>query len=339
VKVAIANFSPRVDAALDYEALWAEAELPAPRPRATLFEQELDWGFHVRALGVYLLDRGIADEVEFWNYDEPRSVSYGGTGILRVTTHNEADLEAYLERFGAPDLFVNYGRNGHGILAALEGRSFRVHVPCLRSGLDREENFGAECYLVDGPEYLDARSMLYVPVVNTQRLRSDGRPPVRDFVYLAAAYHGKRHDIAVAAARATRLTGHFHPVEPGQVDLAGAAITTSAWDEGDLVALLSGSRIAIYPGDDTSNPAGIWECIAAGLPIVVNSEIRGGKHAVVSGVTGELAAPEEFGAAMEHVLANRSAYRPREHLEEHWDTVRMLEEQLAFFDRMGFACS
>ena len=65
----------------------------------------------------------------------------------------------------------------------------------------------------------------------------------------------------------------------------------------------------------------MWECVAAGLPIVVNEDIVGGKHLVVPGVTGELAPPDRFREVMEEVLAERDSYRPREHFESEWDTV------------------
>jgi hypothetical protein len=68
-------------------------------------------------------------------------------------------------------LFVDYGGEGQSVLELLEGRCFRVHVPCLRNGSDGATNSGAECYLVDGEEFLDERSMLYVPVVNTQKIK------------------------------------------------------------------------------------------------------------------------------------------------------------------------
>jgi hypothetical protein len=207
----------------------------------------------------------------------------------------------------------------------------------LRAGLSRLTNFGAECYLVDDERYLDKRSMLYVPVVNTRRIAPNGRAPERDFLYLASAYEGKRHDIVLSAARATGLTGHLHPVRADALDLGGARVTTSDWDERDLVELLATSRIAVYPGDMTSNPAAIWECIAAGLPIVVNAAIEGGKYAVIPGVTGELAKERTFRAAMLDVLAHRDAYRPRQYFEAHWDTIATLEQYLAFFARMGWS--
>ena len=54
------------------------------------------------------------------------------------------------------------------------------------------------------------------------------------------------------------------------------------------------------------------------------------------GVTGELAPPRRFREVMEHVLADRARYRPREHFERAWDTVATLESYLAFFERMGW---
>src|SRR5262249_5704219 len=161
------------------------------------------------------------------------------------------------------------------------------------------------CYLVDDPRFLDERSMLYVPVVNTRRICPGQAPRRRDFIYLANVRPGKRHDILLRAVRGTELTGHLHPVKPGELDLSGTRITTSAWDEEPVPDLLQSSRIAVYPGDRTSSPAALWECVAAGLPIVVNEEIQGGRHVVVPGVTGELTSPAQFREAMRSMLANR----------------------------------
>jgi glycosyltransferase involved in cell wall biosynthesis len=80
----------------------------------------------------------------------------------------------------------------------------------------------------------------------------------------------------------------------------------------------------------------MWECVAAGLPIVVNANIRGGRHLVVPGVTGELAAPEDFRAVMVRVLADRDRYRPREYFMAHWNPRTILERYVAFFQRMGW---
>jgi hypothetical protein len=336
MKVVISNFSAPVERALDFRAYWARHEMPPPRPRASLFEQRVDWGFHIYAIGLYLLEKGIADSVEFWDYSEERRTFYLSNGILKVTLFNASDVAAYLDRYGDPDLFVNYGWYGHPVLALLEGRCFRVHVPTLRRRGSRQDNYGAECYLVDSEEFLDSRSMMYVPVVNLTKFRPGNLPKERDFVYLASHYAGKRHDILLDAVRGTELTGHLHPVDGAKLDLAGTRITTSDLNERDVVELLQTSRIAVYPGDHTSNPAAMWECVAAGLPIVMNERIAGGKHLVVPGVTGELAAEATFRDTMRRVLRDADRYRPREYFETHWDTVAVLESYLAFFSRMGW---
>jgi glycosyltransferase involved in cell wall biosynthesis len=335
-RVAIANVTNPVPHRLDFDALWAAHELPRrPAHRDTLFEQPVDWGFHIYALGVHMLDRGLARHVEFWDYAPRRSTVYHRNGVLKVRFFNEADVAAYLRRHGPPDLFINYGRTGRPLLELLAGQCFRVHVPCTRAACERDGNSGAECYLVDDAAYLDDRSMLYVPVVNTRRICPAAVPPVRDFIYLARVYDGKRHDLLLRAVDGTELTGHLHPVEPGQLDVRNPNITTSAFGERDVVELLRSSRIAVYAGDRTSNPAAMWECVAAGLPIVVNAAIRGGKHLVVPGVTGELASEDDFLATMRRVLARRATYTPRRHFEAAWDTIATLEGYLSFFRRMG----
>jgi hypothetical protein len=80
----------------------------------------------------------------------------------------------------------------------------------------------------------------------------------------------------------------------------------------------------------------MWECVAAGLPIVVNENIKGGKHLVVPGVTGEFASEYNLYGVMKHVLANLDSYRPREYFMENWDTVSTLEKYLSFFRKMGW---
>jgi glycosyltransferase involved in cell wall biosynthesis len=336
MRVIISNFSKPIDKTIDFKSYWANHAKPERGKRLSLFEYKADWGFHIYSLGVYLMDTGIADEIEFWDYSETKSSSYHPYGILRVMFYNERDIMAYLDRYGYPDLYINHGRYGVPILQHLEGRCFRVHVPALRTGLSRQDNFGADCYLVDSEEYLDRRSMLYVPVVNTTKIHPIGCEKKRDFIYLAVSHPDKRHDILLKAVRGTELTGHLHPVDRAKLDLAKANVTATGLNEVDVGDLLQTSRIAVYPGDNTSNPAAMWECVAAGLPIVVNEKIKGGKHLVVPGVTGEFASENNFYEVMKHVLASLPSYRPREYFMENWDTVYMLEKYLSFFRDMGW---
>jgi hypothetical protein len=335
VRIVISNFSPPIDGDDDYAEAWSSTLLPdPPASRFRLFEQPFGWGFHLYSIGVHLMDQGVADRVEFWDYEPVRHMSYLRNGVLKVAFHNARDVAAYLDRFGPPDLFVNHGVQGAPIVRMLAGRTFRVHVPTLRTVDDPLPD--AECYLFDAVEQLDDRSMLYIPVVNTAVIRPGTAHPERDFIYLAWPHAEKRHDIVVDAVRGTQLTGHFHPVRAAALDLTGTRITTSEEDARDVVELLQRSRIAVYPGDWTSNPAAMWECVAAGLPIVMNNAIAGGKHLIVPGVTGELAEEDRFLDVMRDVLANRSRYSPREYFEEHWDTVKLMEEYLAFFRGMGW---
>ncbi len=336
MKVIIANFSRPINKTIDFKSYWANHTKPERGKRLSLFEYKADWGFHIYSIGVYLMDVGIADEVEFWDYSEERTVSYHTFGVLRVMFYNEIDIMAYLDRYGYPDLYINHGRHGLPILKCLEGKCFRVHVPALRTGLDCQDNFGADCYLVDSEKYLDSRSILYIPVVNTKKLYPINCEKKRDFIYLATLHPNKRHDILLKAARGTELTGHLHPVDRTKVDLTNANVTTTDLNEVEVVDLLQTSRIAVYPGDNTSNPAAMWECVAAGLPIVVNENIKGGRHLVVPGVTGEFASEDNFYDVMKHVLANLHSYRTREYFMENWDTVYMLEKYLSFFRRMGW---
>jgi hypothetical protein len=336
MKVVISNFSKPLKSSIDFGSFWRNHEKPNRVKRVSLFDQEPDWGFHIYALGVYLMDLGIADEVEFWDYTEERSTRYLANGLLKVTLHNDEDAKAYLERYGFPDFYMNHGKEGLPMVQYLNGKCFTVHVPALKSGLRRLDNYGADCYLVDSEEFLDERSMMYIPVVNTKKIFPLPVEKERDFIYLAANYLGKRHDIVINSVRGTNLTGHFHPVDASELDLRGTNISTSRWNEVDVVHLLRTSRFAAYPADNASSPAAMWECVAAGLPIILNEKLRGGKHLVVPGVTGEIASEENYYEAMRHVLSNLHKYRPREYFEEHWDTVKTLNKYLSFFERMGW---
>jgi hypothetical protein len=335
MRVVIANLSKPIERDLDFRAYWQQHEMPPREPRLTLFEQPHDWGFHIYSIGVHLMDLGEADRVEFWDYSEQREAHYLSNGMLRVAFYNDDDVSAYLEQTGDPDLFINHGPEGVGLLEMLAGRCFRVHVVLAQWG---RRDADAECYLVDTEDMLDERARLYLPVVNTAQISPSATPKERDFVYLASVYEGKRHDLLLDAVRGTELTGHLHPVDdPSLLDLSDTRVTTSAFNEIDVVELLRSSRIAVYPGDKTSNPAAMWECVAAGLPIVMNEDIVAGKHLVVSGVTGELAPPDRFREVMEEVLARRDSYGPRKHFESEWDTVATIEGYLDFFEQMGWA--
>jgi hypothetical protein len=109
VKVVIANFSAPVITTSDASAFWVRHEPPPRRRGLSLFEQPAGWGFHITAIGVYLRDRGMADAVEFWDCADRRGTSYLPNGVLRVTFYHEDDVAAYLDRYGVPDLFLNYG--------------------------------------------------------------------------------------------------------------------------------------------------------------------------------------------------------------------------------------
>jgi hypothetical protein len=248
---------------------------------------------------------------------------------------NEEDIAAYLEVHGFPDLYNNHGRFGHPILKLMENHCFRVHVPAMRLGMDREDNYGAECYLVDDEQFLDHHSMMYVPVVNTKRICPIDCEKLRDFIYLAANYGSKRQDILLNAVRGTELTGHLHPVDASRLDLSNTHVTTSGWNARNVIELLRTSRLAVYPGCD-SNAASMWECVAAGLPMVMNRDNLGGKHLVVPGVTGEFASDQEFYKVIKHVLANLDAYQPRDYFEKHWNTITILEQYFSFFVKMGW---
>lgn len=344
VRVVIANFGkPGETTAAEYHSYWAETPRPVREQSLPLFEYKVDWGFHIMALGIHMMDKGIADEVEFWNYAQDdgvtwhkRGMSYHYMGVLRVNFVNEHDVAAYIRRYGVPHLFINHGRNGVPVLRYLERKCFRVHVPASRYGMTDQANRNAECYLVDAEGFIDGKSMLYVPVVNTKRIFPTGDHPVRDFIYLAWPYRGKRHDIVIDAARAQDMTGHFHPVPEDAFELDRTRISTSQFNAADLVQLMCSSRIAVYPGDNTSNPAAMWECVAAGLPVVVNENILGGHHLVVPGVTGEFASESNFGAVMRTTIDRRDDYRPREYFEQHWSTEAVLDEYLDFFRCHGW---
>jgi glycosyltransferase involved in cell wall biosynthesis len=339
LRIAIANFSEPLPSMMDFRSDWKAFRMPPQRKRRQLFENRPDWGFHIYAPGVYLMDNQLADRVEFWDFSDKPSASYHSNGVLRILFANKEDIAAYLEFSGYPDLFINHGRSGRPVLDLMEGKCFRVHVPALRYGLERQDNWGAECFLVDDEQFLDGRSMMYIPVVNTKQICPNGCEKVRDFIYLAANYESKRHDILLNAFRGTELTGHLHPVDAAKLDLSDTHITASGWDEGDVVELLRTSRMAVYTGECTSNPAAMWECVAAGLPIVMNRSIMGGKHLVIPGVTGELASDTEFYDVTKRVLANLGSYQPREYFEEHWDTIRILDQYLSFFVDMGWPYS
>ena len=65
------------------------------------------------------MDQGVAQRVEFWDYQPKRTIAYLANGVLKVTFRNEDDVAADLDRFGPPDLFINHGVNGVPVLRLL----------------------------------------------------------------------------------------------------------------------------------------------------------------------------------------------------------------------------
>src|SRR5262245_15808456 len=101
MKVVIANFGAPTGQRLDVRSYWEGHVMPPRGPRTSLFEFPVDWGFHLYALGIHLLDKGLADSAEFWDYRPNRGTTYHPCGVLRVWFADEADVEAYLDRYGA----------------------------------------------------------------------------------------------------------------------------------------------------------------------------------------------------------------------------------------------
>src|SRR6516225_6141876 len=62
MRIVIANFGAPLDRALDFDEYWRAHTMPPRREkRLSLFEQRVDWGFHIYSIGVYLMDQGLAD--------------------------------------------------------------------------------------------------------------------------------------------------------------------------------------------------------------------------------------------------------------------------------------
>ncbi len=339
MKVVISNFGVEVfpQEPLDYEAQWRTIERPPAPRRKRLFELEHDWGFHIFSIGVHLLDCGLADEMEFWNFAPDRRFFWHDYGFFWMNFHNSNDLAEYLKTSGPPDLYIQHGGiAGSGVLQMLEGLSFRVNVAALRAEDDKTGNSDAECHLVDDAVFMDDQSMLYVPVVNTEHVKPSNVEKKFDFIYLAQARPSKRHDLIIEAARESGLRGHFHPVEAGELELDGTQISRTGFNAANPVALMQASKMAVYSGIRESSPAAMWECVACDLPIIVHEDIEGGRHVVEPGVTGELANSGSFAEVMRYVQARLHLYRPRAWLMAHWDTETILNRYLAFFRQMGW---
>ena len=83
MKVAIANFSRPYPITLDFDGYWKRYQRPEVGSRVELLKQPHDWGFHIFAIAARMLDLGLADEAEFWDYRDDRFSSCHPTGIRR----------------------------------------------------------------------------------------------------------------------------------------------------------------------------------------------------------------------------------------------------------------
>lgn len=69
MRVVISNFGTPISRVEDADYL-KTAPRPSCEQRLPLFDYRVGWGFHLYALGIYIREKGIADEVEYWNFSE-----------------------------------------------------------------------------------------------------------------------------------------------------------------------------------------------------------------------------------------------------------------------------
>ena len=94
---------------------------------------------------------------------------------------------------------------------------------------------------------------MYIPVVNTESIYPVSCEKTRDFIYLAANYKA-RGTTLFSMPCAIVITAISIPSKVG-TDLTDARITTSTFNEKNVVELLRTSKIAVYPADHASSPA------------------------------------------------------------------------------------
>lgn len=67
MRVVIANFRPPLAKPADFPEWWSSQARPRKKDRyERLLDYSAGWGFHIFAIGLHMMDLGLADDVEFW---------------------------------------------------------------------------------------------------------------------------------------------------------------------------------------------------------------------------------------------------------------------------------
>ena len=85
----------------------------------------------------------------------------------------------------------------------------------------------------------------------------------------------------------------------------------------DVNRYVNQSRIGDMCSERDAVPRALLECMAAGVPVLVNADLRAGTR-YVGPKAGLVRSPEEFHLGIAEMLDNIGRFSPREHLLEHF---------------------
>lgn len=291
---------------------------------------------------------------------DPQQPLFGwrGFGLHRAQApFYSADMLAFVETHGAPHILCVWGLGVDERVLEACRESFKVYYSICAEPLRvphhvarhfdlilagdrkqqtkvREDLPGAPCELLTlGPEFADADTF-----------RPLGVEKRYDLVYVACAQAYKRHDLlfeAMAALRGFRpvsclcVCGYGDLVDSLKkmaaemgcaVDFVGPPSISFA----EVNACINQARIGVVAGVEDGCPGVITEYMLAGLPVLMNAEIRCGSR-FLTPETGWLAHARDFPLAIQMALDAYGELDPRSYAIEHWGwkaSVRRFEAML-----------
>jgi glycosyltransferase involved in cell wall biosynthesis len=315
-----------------------------------------------------LQQAGIVSQSETWRLWRRPSRAFGRPGgrtwrVFQLEDDGTSpDLAAHVRANGQPDVIWMEGRSLQPELAHVYDlcpRSFKVIYPqdwrpWRAEGLDRYDL----CLLDDEPQaarmrrhHPDLRCDVWDKFIDSER----GHHPLGcekeyDLCYVSFPSVRKNHDLlfrAMAKLAARDLScvcvgGRRGDNSEALRELAerlGVRVDfTGEASKAEVNAYVNKSRIGVIASKRDSAPRAMLEYMAAGVPVLVNAELRAGLR-YVGPKAGLVCPPAEFARGIAEMLDNLSSYTPRAHFLEHYSRERVVAKFAGILQRAGLSAN
>jgi glycosyltransferase involved in cell wall biosynthesis len=106
------------------------------------------------------------------------------------------------------------------------------------------------------------------------------------------------------------------------------AVFTGLVEPTEAAKFLSKSKLSVFPQELDANPRTLTESLAAGIPVVVNSEMTGGVR-LVNNLTGVKTKPEKMHLAIKAMMKDYKKYKPDEYYKKELTNDKIIKRLIS----------